>query len=100
MKPVHTIVGRILVTLITMVMLTWASCTGYRLATEPRREDKYFPLIFPIGIVTIVFGSVYIIIGLGLIADLALALTVQLLLRKKKGIIAEQDPNTEAKSVV
>ncbi|XP_024017986.1 uncharacterized protein LOC21387981 isoform X1 [Morus notabilis] len=100
MKPIHTIVGRILVTLITMVMLAWASYTGYRLATEPRRDDKYYPLIFPIGIVTIVFGSVYIIIGLGLIADLALALTVQLLLRKKKGVIAHQDPNTEAKSFV
>ena len=100
MKSVHVIVGRILVTLVTMIMLAWASYTGYRLATEPRSEDTYYPLIFPIGVVTIVFGTVYIIIGLALIADLALALAVHFLLRKKKGIIVHQDPNTEAKSFV
>ena len=83
-----------------MFMLAWASCTGYRLTTEPRRNDKYYPLIFPIGVVTIVFGSVYIIIGLAIIGDLALSLTVQLLLRQKKGIVVHEDHKTENKSFV
>ncbi|PON99906.1 hypothetical protein TorRG33x02_043240 [Trema orientale] len=100
MKPVSTTISRIIVTLITMFMLVWASYTGYRLTTEPRRDDKYYPLIFPIGVVTIVFGSVYIVIGLAIIADLALSLTVQLLLRHKKGIIVNEDHEIETKSSV
>ncbi|XP_062080068.1 uncharacterized protein LOC133784812 [Humulus lupulus] len=96
-KPLRTIIVRIMVTLMTMFMLVWASYTGYRLTTEPRRDDKYYPLIFPIGIVTIVFGSVYIIIGLAIIADLALSLTVKLLLRSKKGFTVHEDNKTETK---
>lgn len=83
-----------------MFMLAWASYTGYRLTTEPRRDDKYYPLIFPIGVVTIVFGTVYIIIGLAIIADLALSLTVQLIMKQKKGIIGHEDQKTETKSFV
>ncbi|KAF4375279.1 hypothetical protein G4B88_021945 [Cannabis sativa] len=97
MKPLRTIIIRILVTLMTMFMLAWASYTGYRLTTEPRRDDKYYPLIFPIGIVTIVFGAVYIIIGLAIIADLSLSLTVKLMLRRKKGSIVHEDNTTETK---
>ncbi|PON71769.1 hypothetical protein TorRG33x02_253610 [Trema orientale] len=40
MKPVSTIISRIIVTLITMFMLAWASYTGYRLTAEPRRGNK------------------------------------------------------------
>ena len=99
-RPVQMIIGRIFVTLITMAVLVWASYTGYRLVTEPKRDDKYYPLIFPIGLVTMAFGTVYIVIGLGLIADLALALTAQYVLRKNKGIAAQQDFDTESKSFV
>ncbi|CAN6686107.1 unnamed protein product [Malus baccata var. baccata] len=72
------IVSRIVVSIIAMVMLAWAIKTGFRLATEPRREGKYYPLASPVGVVTIMFGFTYSIIGLCIIAELAVELTKQL----------------------
>ena len=99
-KTTPTIMVRIFVTLFTILVLAWATCTGFRLATEPRREGKYYPLAFPIGVVTILFGLVYIIIGLSIIGDLVIYLIVQSLLRERKGIMIHQDSNTDDKSVV
>ncbi|KAM1030573.1 hypothetical protein TB1_033773 [Malus domestica] len=72
------IVSRIVVSIIAMVMLAWAIKTGFRLATEPRREGKYYPLASPVGVVMIMFGFTYSIIGLCIIAELAVELTKQL----------------------
>ncbi|KAM1763635.1 uncharacterized protein LOC126584955 isoform X1 [Malus sylvestris] len=84
------IVSRIVVSIIAMVMLAWAINTGLRLATEPRREDKYFPLASPVGVVTIMFGFTYSIIGLCIIAELALELTKQFQTTEKNEIVNHQ----------
>lgn len=94
------ILVRILVTLFTILVLAWTTYTGFRLVTEPKQEGKYYPLAHPIGLVTILFGVVYIIIGLAIIGDLAIDLLAQSLLKEKKGSMLHQDPNADAKSVV
>lgn len=81
-----------------MCVLAWATYTGFRLAIEPKREGKYYPLAFPIGVLTILFGLVYIIIGLAIVGDLVIYLIAQLMHREKKGIIIHQDHSN--KSVV
>lgn len=100
-KSRSTVIIRIFVILITMCVLAWATYTGFRLATEPQRDGKYYPLAFPIGVVTILFGLVYGIIGLGIVGDLAICLIAQLMPKERKGIIIHQDrSNTDDKSVV
>ncbi|KAB2603242.1 hypothetical protein D8674_004247 [Pyrus ussuriensis x Pyrus communis] len=84
------IVSRIVVSIIAMVMLAWAINTGFRLATEPKREDKYFPLASPVGVVTIMFGFTYSIIGLCVIAELALELTNQFQTTEENEIVNHQ----------
>jgi hypothetical protein len=78
------IVG-ILVNVITVFMLSCTICTGFRLATEPRGDSRYHFLTFSIGLVTIVFGSMYFIIGLAMILELALDLSSQLQQTENKG---------------
>ncbi|XP_050231532.1 uncharacterized protein LOC126680455 isoform X2 [Mercurialis annua] len=63
---------------ITAIILWWAIYTGFRLATEPKRLGKNNLLTTSIGVVTIIFGLIYFIIGLGIIAELGLDLFDQL----------------------
>ncbi|XP_050231531.1 uncharacterized protein LOC126680455 isoform X1 [Mercurialis annua] len=72
------IIAGIFVTVITAIILWWAIYTGFRLATEPKRLGKNNLLTTSIGVVTIIFGLIYFIIGLGIIAELGLDLFDQL----------------------
>ncbi|EEF49503.1 conserved hypothetical protein [Ricinus communis] len=72
------IIAGIFVTVITAIVLWWAIYTGVRLATEPKKDGKYHLLTTSIGVVTIIFGLIYFIIGLGIIAELGLDLSDQL----------------------
>ncbi|KDP27638.1 hypothetical protein JCGZ_19643 [Jatropha curcas] len=77
-KTISKVIAGIFLTLITLIILWWAIHTGYRLATEHQRHDKYHLLTNSIGVITIIFGLIYIIIGLGIIAKLGLELFDQL----------------------
>lgn len=77
--------GRLAATVITMFMLLWAIFTGFRLVTEPtRRDGRYSGLAFSIGVVAIVFGFVYFIIGLAILADLVLNISDELQKNERK----------------
>ncbi|XP_021753482.1 uncharacterized protein LOC110718866 [Chenopodium quinoa] len=58
-----------------LVMLVWMVHMGYRLTTEMRDDESgsfegsYIALLF--GIVTVVFGLIYFIVGLTIVAELA-----------------------------
>lgn len=58
-----------------MLLLTWAIYDGIRLATAPGQDGKIDHLAFPVGVVTIAFGTIYLIIGLSIVADLAVNLS-------------------------
>lgn len=80
----EAVVG-ILVNVITVFILLRAIYTGFRLATEPRGDSRYHFLTFAIGLVTIVFGFIYFIIGLAMILELALDLSSQLQQKENMG---------------
>ncbi|KAJ9704262.1 hypothetical protein PVL29_002700 [Vitis rotundifolia] len=80
--------GRLAATVITMFMLLWAIFTGFRLVTEAtRRDGRYSGLAFSIGVVAIVFGFVYFIIGLAILADLVLNISEELQKNEKESNI-------------
>ncbi|XP_058190775.1 uncharacterized protein LOC131308007 [Rhododendron vialii] len=68
-------IARFVLTVISMLLLTWAIYAGIRLATAPRQDGKIDYLAFPVGVVTIAFGTIYFIIGLSIVADLAVNLS-------------------------
>ena len=57
---------------IPIFILFWTFQAGIKLAADPRNEAKYNQFALLIGVITITFGTVYFIIGLGIVADLAL----------------------------
>lgn len=59
-------------------MRWWAICAGFKLATEPRIESKHYVLSISIGVVTIIFGLIYFIIGIAIITEQGLELLIQL----------------------
>lgn len=94
------VVARITVAVITLFMLLWSIHTGYRLATEPGRDSKYYFLTTSIGVLSIIFGLTYFLIGLTVILELAFELLLCLQQKKKKGIGTHQGCDTEDKSFV
>lgn len=89
-KDIVRVIGFIL----PLVMLVWIVHMGYKLTTETRdieiggSEGSYIALVF--GIVTVVFGLIYFIIGLTIVAELALDLLAWLG-TGDKGIIRKQE---------
>ncbi|XP_034229087.1 uncharacterized protein LOC117638099 isoform X3 [Prunus dulcis] len=94
------IISRLAMSVIAMFMLAWAINTGTRLASEPRREGKYYPLASPVGVVTIMFGFTYSIIGLCVIAELALELIKQLQSTEKEELVNHQVGKIDVKFFV
>ncbi|XP_062018945.1 uncharacterized protein LOC133735558 [Rosa rugosa] len=88
------IVSRIIVSLIAMLMLVWAIYTGFRLVTEPIK-GTYYPLASPVGVVSIMFGVIYFIIGLCTIVELAVELTKRLQGKVKNEIVIHQVHNID-----
>ncbi|KAK8488060.1 hypothetical protein V6N13_062605 [Hibiscus sabdariffa] len=62
-------IGQGLVTVITMLVIFWATYTGFRLATKSE-ESKQYLLTVSIGVTTILFGLIYFIIGLAIVQEL------------------------------
>ncbi|KAK9287298.1 hypothetical protein L1049_015711 [Liquidambar formosana] len=83
-KATHEVIARISAAVICLLMLLWAIYTGFRLATVPRRDSNYSQLAFSIGIVTIAFGSVYFVIGIAIVKELAQDLSGRLQRKKKR----------------
>lgn len=86
MKTTQKDITCIAATVITMFLLFWAIFTGFQLVAKPtRRDQRYSALAFSIGVVAIVFGVVYFIIGLAILADLVLNISDELQKNDKKG---------------
>ncbi|XP_038995403.1 uncharacterized protein LOC120119667 isoform X2 [Hibiscus syriacus] len=64
-------IGQVLVTVLTMFVILWATYTGFRLATESGKSKQYL-LTVSIGVTTILFGLIYFIIGLSIVQELVL----------------------------
>ncbi|KAL4308735.1 hypothetical protein GQ457_01G045340 [Hibiscus cannabinus] len=64
-------IGQGLVTVTTMILIFWATYTGFRLATKSD-ESKQYLLTVSIGVTTISFGLIYFIIGLAIVQELVL----------------------------
>ncbi|XP_021738731.1 uncharacterized protein LOC110705184 [Chenopodium quinoa] len=66
---------RVIGFVLPLVMLVWMVHMGYRLTTETRDDEggsfegSYIALLF--GIVTVVFGLIYFLVGLTIVAELA-----------------------------
>ncbi|TXG64659.1 hypothetical protein EZV62_011653 [Acer yangbiense] len=99
-KTIYKVVARISVAVVTLFMLLWSIHTGYRLATEPRRDSKYYFLTTSIGILSIIFGLTYFIIGLAVIVELGLDLFAQLQQKQRKATGVHQGCDTADKSFV
>ncbi|KAI8533083.1 hypothetical protein RHMOL_Rhmol11G0268700 [Rhododendron molle] len=84
-------IARFIVTVISILLLTWAIYDGIRLATAPGQDGKIDHLAFPVGVVTIAFGTIYFIIGLSIVADLAVNLSSVLKRHEDKKEKQEED---------
>ncbi|XP_022726187.1 uncharacterized protein LOC111282388 [Durio zibethinus] len=62
----------------TMVLLLWTICCGFQLTTEPWRYTAVAARAFHVGITTMVFGLLFLIVGLSILADLFLNISQQL----------------------
>lgn len=94
------IISRIIVSVIAMLMLAWAIYTGFRILTRQREEGTYYPLASPVGVVSIMFGVIYFIIGLCIIAELVLELAMQLQGKVNDEIVIHQVHNINIKCFV
>ncbi|KAH9610437.1 hypothetical protein KSS87_016283 [Heliosperma pusillum] len=63
---------------VSMLMLTWTIYYGYKLAAEAQEVVIYNRLAFFIGVISMAFGFVYFIIGLGIVAESTLHLSGRL----------------------
>ncbi|GLT30661.1 hypothetical protein SLA2020_054520 [Shorea laevis] len=64
--------------LVTMMVLLWSIRCGFRLAMEPSRYTAYAARSFHIGVTTMFFGFLFLIVGLSILADLFLNISEQL----------------------
>ncbi|KAK4835259.1 hypothetical protein QYF36_007576 [Acer negundo] len=99
-KTIYKVVARISVAVVTLFMLLWSIHTGYRLATESRSDSKYYFLTTSIGILSIIFGLTYFIIGIAVIVELGLDLFAQLQQKQRKATGVHQGCDTADKSFV
>lgn len=93
------IISRIIVSVIAMLMLAWAIYTGFMILTR-QREGTYYPLASPVGVVSIMFGVIYFIIGLCIIAELVVELAKQLQGKVNNEIVIDQVHNINIKCFV
>uniref|UniRef100_A0A2C9W0N6 Uncharacterized protein n=1 Tax=Manihot esculenta TaxID=3983 RepID=A0A2C9W0N6_MANES len=84
-KTISKVIAGVFMGLIIMIVMWWAIHTGIRLTKEHKRDSKYHLLTSSIGVVTIVFGLVYFIIGLGIIEELVVDLFDHLQQKERKG---------------
>lgn len=79
-KSACTDVARLILSILIMLVLVWVVHTGYRLATEAREENgshgsEYNYVVVTFGVVTVVFGLIYFIVGLTIVAELGVDLS-------------------------
>lgn len=73
----HATVCKIAVSLIMILMLLWTIYIGFLVATIPGRNTVYNSWIFSVGVVTVLFGSILLILGFPILADLLSSLSNQ-----------------------
>lgn len=73
----YATIFKIAVSLIMILMLLWTIYIGFLFATIPARNTSYNSWVFFIGVVTMLFGSLLLILGLLILADLLLSLSNQ-----------------------
>lgn len=94
-KTTPKVMVRHTASVILIFLLLWTIQAGIMLATDPGDEAKYYHFAFFIGVVTITFGTIYLIVGLGIIADLALGWSTQSQLKAEKKTVVHQGINTK-----
>ncbi|KAL4385655.1 hypothetical protein GQ457_15G013230 [Hibiscus cannabinus] len=69
---------RITGSVVTMVLLLLTICCGFRLTMEPWRYRAIGARAFHVGVSTIIFGFLFLIVGLSILADMLLNISEQL----------------------
>ncbi|XVF45385.1 hypothetical protein PTKIN_Ptkin02bG0201500 [Pterospermum kingtungense] len=69
---------RITGSVVTMVLLLWTICCGFQLTMEPWRYTAVASRAFHVGITTMFFGLLFLIVGLLILADLFFNISEQL----------------------
>lgn len=69
---------RITGSVVTMVLLLLTICCGFQLTIEPGRYRAIGARAFHVGISTIIFGFLFLIVGLSILADMLLNISEQL----------------------
>lgn len=77
---------RILVSLLAVFLLLWIICLGFGVATEAETETGSSNWGFLVGLVTLLFGIVFVILGLPILTNLFLKLSQQLQKHDETGI--------------
>ncbi|GLT42858.1 hypothetical protein SLA2020_168380 [Shorea laevis] len=83
--------------LVTMALLLWTIRCGFRLAIEPWRFTDYAVRSYHIGVTTMCFGFLFLIVGLTILADLFLNISEQL--REPQGSPQGKEARTISKAI-
>ncbi|XVE93734.1 hypothetical protein REPUB_Repub01dG0219600 [Reevesia pubescens] len=88
---------RITGSVVTMVLLLWTIYCGFQLTMEPWRYTAVAARAFHVGITTMVFGLLFLIVGLSILADLFLNISEQL--PELSGMNQGQETKTISKAI-
>ncbi|XVE48954.1 hypothetical protein DITRI_Ditri01bG0043500 [Diplodiscus trichospermus] len=88
---------RITGSVVTMILLLWTICCGFQLTMEPWRYTAVAARAFRVGITTMVFGLLFLIVGLSILADLFLNISEQL--PELSGMHQGQETRTKSKAI-
>ncbi|WCJ40892.1 hypothetical protein M5689_021791 [Euphorbia peplus] len=73
---INGVIGRIFVSLLTMLLLIWAIRSGFQLATHPATTHvKHANWAFRVGVLTMLLGFMFLLLGIPILADLVLNLS-------------------------
>ncbi|GKV21043.1 hypothetical protein SLEP1_g31071 [Rubroshorea leprosula] len=97
-KSIPALSLRMAGSLVTMMVLLWSIRCGFRLAMEPSRYTAYAARSFHIGVTTMSFGFLFLIVGLSILADLFLNISEQL--QEPPGAPQAKETRTMSKAIV
>ncbi|EOX97855.1 Uncharacterized protein TCM_006778 [Theobroma cacao] len=83
--------------LVTMALLLWTICWGFQLTMEPWRYTAVAARAFHVGVTTMVFGFLFLVLGLSILAGMFMDISEQL--PKLSGIHQGQETRTISKAI-
>ncbi|XVF00993.1 hypothetical protein REPUB_Repub04eG0050000 [Reevesia pubescens] len=84
--------------MVTMVLLLWTICCGFQLTMEPWRYKAVATRAFHVGVTTMLFGLLFLIVGLSILADLFFNISEQL--PELSGMSHGKESRTISKAIV